>query len=313
MKAWIMRRGLVAAWLLLAMGAASAQTTLRVLLPPDGTAGLEAGADVQVLGLKAGTVRRIAFGPDRRLVAEIMLDQPEARDFIRQDSPVTVRSRLGGVGAAFLLIGRGDGPPLDWSRATLEARDEPSSNTAMLNLLEQIRDRAFPVLDDVGRVSRFVAVMVDRIERGEGSFGRLMNDDSFARSAEETARELSTLLRGGGQLVQRFDSLAIQAERLLAESGPNSTLPALMRRVDAALANLQSTTRDISRATQRLPQTVRNLEEGTGNVPGLLLQTQQTTRELELLLGQLRGMWLLGGSGPPAPEPRRPSAERLRP
>lgn len=284
-------------------------TTLRILLPPDGTGGLEAGADVQVLGLKAGTVQRISFGPQRRLIAEITIEQPEAREFIRRDSPILVRSRLGGVGAAFLFIGRGEGAPLDWNAATIEATTE----TSQLQVLEQLRDRALPVLEDIGRVSRFAARFVESAERGEGSFGRLLTDDQFARSAEETARELTALLRGGAQLVQRFDGLAAQAERLLAESGPNSSLPALMRRVDQALANLQTATRDVSRASQRLPQTVRNVEESTGNVPGVLLQTQQTTRELELLLTQLRGMWLLGGSGPPAPEARRPAAERLRP
>lgn len=288
---------------------AQGETRLRVLLPPDGTAGLEAGADVQVLGLKAGTVQRIAFAPGRRLVAEIVLTEPAARDFIRRDSPITIRSRMGGVGPGFLFIGRGDGAALDWSAATLEASAEPSQ----LQVLEQLRDRALPVLEDLGRVSRFAVRFVDGVERGEGSLGRLMADDQFARNAEAAAQELTTLLRGGAQLVQRFDGLAAQAERLMAESGPNATLPALMRRLDQALANLQQATRDVSRATQRLPQTVRNVEESTGNVPGLLLQTQQTTRELELLLTQLRGMWLLGGSGPPAPEPRRPAAERLRP
>jgi phospholipid/cholesterol/gamma-HCH transport system substrate-binding protein len=303
-------RLLAIALLLLPLAAlAQGGSMLRVLLPPEGTGGLEAGADVQVLGLKAGTVQRIAFGPQRRLVAEILIEQPEARDFIRRDSPITIRSRLGGVGAAFLFIGRGEGAPLDGSGATLEATSEPSQ----LQVLEQLRDRALPVLEDIGRVSRFAARFVESAERGEGSFGRLMTDDQFARNAEETARELTALLRGGAQLVQRFDGLAAQAERLMAENGPNGTLPALMRRVDQALANLQAATRDVSRASQRLPQTVRNVEESTGNVPGVLLQTQQTTRELELLLTQLRGMWLLGGSGPPPPEPRRPAAERLRP
>lgn len=303
--------GAVALALLLLPITALAQggVTLRILLPADGTGGLEAGADVQVLGLKAGTVQRIAFGPQRRLIADIIIEQAEARDFIRRDSPITIRSRLGGVGAAFLFIGQGEGPPLDWSAATIEARTEPSQ----LQVLEQLRDRALPVLEDLGRVSRFAVRFAEGVERGEGSFGRLMANDQFARNAEDTARELTALLRGGAQLVQRFDGLALQAERLMAESGPNSTLPALMRRVDQALANLQTATRDVSRAAQRLPQTVRNVEESTGNVPGVLLQTQQTTRELELLLTQLRGMWLLGGSGPPAPESRRPAAERLRP
>ena len=206
------------------LAVAQAPAVLRVVLPPDGTAGLEVGADVLVLGLKAGTVRRIAFGAQQRLLAEITLDQAEGRDFIRIDSPVTIRQRLGGVGAAYLFIGRGTGAALDWNAATLEAADEPSQSAALLQVLEQIRDRALPVLDDVGRISRFAGRFVESVERGEGSFGRLMTDDQFARSAEETARELTALLRGGSQLVQRFDGLAMQAERLMAESGPNSTL-----------------------------------------------------------------------------------------
>ncbi len=302
--------GLFCALLLLPLTAlAQGETRLRVILPPEGTAGLEAGADVQVLGLKAGSVQRITFAPGRRLIAEIVLTEPGARDFIRQDSPITIRSRMGGVGPGFLFIGPGEGAALDWNAATLEARAEPSQ----LQVLEQLRDRALPVLEDLGRVSRFAVRFVEGVERGEGSLGRLMADEQFARNAEAAAQELTALLRGGAGLVQRFDNLAAQAERLMAESGPNASLPALMRRVDQALANLQQATRDVSRATQRLPQTVRNVEESTGNVPGLLLQTQQTTRELELLLTQLRGMWLLGGSGPPPPEPRRPAAERLRP
>lgn len=306
-------RGLVFALALLpCMALAQADiggTRLRVILPLEGTAGLEAGAEVQVQGLKAGTVQHIAFGPQRRLVADILIEPPEARDFIRRDSPILIRARLGGVGSAYLFIGRGEGEALDWADATLEASPEPQQ----LQALEQLRDRALPVLEDMGRVFRFAATVVERAERGEGGFGRFLTDDQLARSVQETTQELTALLRGGTQLAQRFDALGAEAQRLMAESGQNGSLPALMRRVDQALANLQSATRDVSRATQRLPQTLRNVEESTGNVPGLLLQTQQTTRELELLLAQLRGIWLLGGSGPPPPEPRRPATERLRP
>jgi phospholipid/cholesterol/gamma-HCH transport system substrate-binding protein len=308
---WFLLLALVFA---VAPAVAQGPAMLRVLLPEDGTAGLEAGSEVQVLGLRAGTVRRIAFGPDRRLVAEVAIEEPAARDFIRRDSRLVVRQRAGGAGPAYLYIGRGSAAPLDWSAATLEAGGEPSSNAALLAVLEQIRDRAFPVLEDVGRVSRSIATLTDRAERGEGLIGRLLNDDRFARSAEDATREMAALIQGALRLVERIDGLAVQAERLMAESGgAGGSVPALMRRVEQTLANLERATRDVTRAAGRLPQTLRNVEEGTGTLPGVLLQTQQTTRELELLLGQLRGMWLLGGSGPPPPEPSRPSAERLRP
>jgi phospholipid/cholesterol/gamma-HCH transport system substrate-binding protein len=288
--------------------------TLRVILPAEGTDGLEAGADVLVLGLKAGTVRRIGFAPGRRLVAEVEIDQAEARDFIRRDSVVTLRHRRGGLGAAYLFIGRGEGEPLDWSAASLAAQAETNENAAMVALLTQLRDRALPVLDDVGRVARVVASEAERIERGDGALGRLLADDRLADMLQTVTGEVATLVQGGLQLIGRLDRVTAQAERLLSESsGGNGSLAALLRRVDQTLANLERATRDVTRASGRLPQTLRNVEDGTATLPGVLLQTQQTTRELELLLGQLRGLWLLGGSGPPPPEPSRPSVDRLRP
>ncbi len=283
-------------------------------MPQDGTEGLEAGADVLVLGLKAGTVRRIVFGPGGRLVAEVVIEDPGARDFIRRDSPVRLRQRRGGTGAAYLHLGRGAGAPLDWAAAALEAQAEPSENAELVALLSRLTDRALPVIEDVGRVVRVVAIEAERIDRGESPLGRLLNDESFTAGVATAMREVATLIQGGQRLVDRMDRIAVEAERLLSESGGGSgSLAALMRRVEQTLANLERATRDVTRASGRLPQTLRNVEDGTATLPGVLLQTQQATRELELLLSQLRGMWLLGGSGPPPPEPRRPGVDRLRP
>lgn len=298
---WRAGLALAALLLLLAQGALAQPVSFSVLLPEEGTAGLEAGAEVQVLGLRAGSVQRIGFGA-QRLVAEIRIEQPEARGFIRADSPVTIRERPGRP--AVLLIGRGMGAVLA-PDATLEATAAPGVEAQMLGVIEQLRGEAAPVLRDMGRITRFASGVLDQAERGRG--GALAADQGFAE-------EITALLRGGAQLVQRLDRIAAQAEQLMAEQGgANSSLPQLMRRVDQSLLTLQQATRDVQRASARLPQTVRNLEESTGGVPALLLQTQQATRELELLLAQLRGMWLLGGSGPPAPEATRPASERLRP
>jgi phospholipid/cholesterol/gamma-HCH transport system substrate-binding protein len=76
------------------------------------------------------------------------------------------------------------------------------------------------------------------------------------------------------------------------------------------VGNLQNASKDLARAAPRLPQIAQNVEGGTTNLGPLLSQTQVSLQELEKLLVQLRGLWLLGGSGPPPPEPRRlPSAE----
>lgn len=306
------------ALLLAGGGAAVAQApepAFRVALPREGAAGLRDGAAVEVLGVPAGRVRRILFGPQRRLIAEIELRDPAARDFVRRDSPVVIRQRRGAEGEVFLHVGPGDGPLADAAAAPLEALREPPPPDPATLLLDELRTRIFPIVEEIGRASRSVGAVAAQIERGEGSLGRLLHSDGLARTAEDAARDAASVVEATRRLVARLEGMAAEAERLLIESrGEGGTvLPGLVRRVEQLLATLHAAARDVNAATARLPRTLRNIEEGTGSLPGLLLQTQAMTRQLELLVTQLRGMWLLGGDGPPPREPARPPAERLRP
>jgi hypothetical protein len=62
-----------------------------------------------------------------------------------------------------------------------------------------------------------------------------------------------------------------------------------------------------------LPQIVRNAETASADLPALLTQIQITAMELEKLLVQVRGSWLLGGGSAAAPEPRRVPASNAQP
>lgn len=83
-------------------------TELRVLLPKTGSQGLSAGADVEVLGTRVGTVRQVVIEPSRRLYANVELDRA-ATDFIRRDSSAIIKKRYGIAGAAYLVITPGAG------------------------------------------------------------------------------------------------------------------------------------------------------------------------------------------------------------
>jgi phospholipid/cholesterol/gamma-HCH transport system substrate-binding protein len=288
-------------------------STLRILLPEQGVSGLSVGADMEVLGTKAGTVRRILFEQDRRMVAEVDVEE-QARSFIRRDSAAVIRRRYGVAGAAYLDVSRGTGPGLDWSFAVIEATSERAPTETVGAVLDELKAKVFPVLDDLHRSARSIATMLERMERGEGSIGRLLTDDAVARSVQDAAADSAAVVQGVARLVERVDGVVQEAERLVTQTGTTTgVIPSLLRRLDQAVASLQQVTRDIARTTPRLPQTVRNVEEGTANLPALLTQTQQTARELEMLMTQLRGLWLLGGGGTPPPGPGRPPAERLRP
>lgn len=282
---------------------------LTVLMPEEGgVAGLSAGSEAEVLGIRAGTVRRVVVAPEGRIRAELRIEE-QVRNFIRSDSVATVRRRFGVAGPAYLDIARGEGAPLDWGHyAVIEARVEAAATETAGALLEDLRRRVFPILDDLQRGTRAFADAAERLSKGEGTIGRLVADGTLAQEAEEAARRANALLATLDEAAGRIQGLAGSLSGTAGRSGPSEgSLPSVLLRADRTLALLERAARD-------LPRTTRNVREGTEPLPGVLVQAQQTALELERLAAQLRGHWLLGGNGAAEPRERpRPAADRVRP
>jgi phospholipid/cholesterol/gamma-HCH transport system substrate-binding protein len=286
---------------------------LRIVLPQSGVGGLAIGADIEVLGIQAGTVRRIVLNPDQQMYAEADIDE-QADAFIRRDSAAVIRRRFGLAGAAYVDISRGVGAPLDWRYAVIEATTERAPTDTISAMIDEIRQKVLPVLDDAKRTMDSIASVSEDLQKGRGTLGRLLTDDTLARRAEQTVGSVHDQVAAFEPVIARLDDVARQADELtrLAASGKEG-MPSLLRRVDTLLQDLQTATRNAARATPQLPQIARNVETGTANLPALLTQTQITAAQLEALLTQLRGSWLLGGGGDnPAPQTRLP-ATRLQP
>lgn len=284
---------------------------LRVLLPDDGVSGLAAGADLEVLGTRAGVVRRVVIAPGQRLYADVQLDH-QARDFIRRDSVATIRRRFGVAGAAYLDVSRGTGPPLDWDFAVIEAVSDRAPTETIGALIDEARDRILPIIEDAGRIVRSLANTLERVERGEGLLGRLVADDALATQLDAVLTEARSIVEGIQRVVGGVERITAEGERVATSLAGPQGVPALLRRSDQALADLQRVTRELARASPRVPAIARGVDESVQNLPALLLQAQATARELEALTVQLRTLWLLGGSSAPPPRERLP-AERIRP
>ncbi|TXL71596.1 MCE family protein [Vineibacter terrae] len=296
--------------------------TLRILLPEQGVAGLAVGAEVQVLGIRAGEVRRIVIDPSQRMHAEARIDD-QMTAFIRRDSQVVIRRQFGVAGAAYLDVSRGTGEAMDWGFAVLSAGTDRAPTDTIGQVVDELRARLIPLLDEVQKgVVAFTAVanrladpagpmqqtlasvagVTQRLERGDGAVGKLLFDDQMAKHVEAS-------LAATEETLVRARSLLTELER----STKDARIPALLQRTEAVLSALQTTTRNLARASPQIPQITQNVASSTEAVPSTLLQAQMTARELELLLGQLRHHWLLGGSAPPPPASRRAPAVEVRP
>jgi phospholipid/cholesterol/gamma-HCH transport system substrate-binding protein len=286
---------------------------LRIVLPETGVSGLSVGADVEVLGTHAGVIRRVVISPNQQMYAEAEIED-QARAFIRRDSQGTIRRRYGVAGAAFVDVSRGKGAELDWDYAVIQAVTERDPTESIGALIDQARQKIFPIQDDVGRSTKALADIMEHTQKGEGDVGRLLTDETIVRDVEAIVAKASGIVSDLGQLVSELQLAAGNVKNL--SQGINARdggVPGLLHRADVTLATLQQAMRDLALATQRAPQIVHSVELGARDLPGLLTQTQQTAHQLEELTIQLRGLWLLGGGGKASPQPTRLPTDEVRP
>jgi phospholipid/cholesterol/gamma-HCH transport system substrate-binding protein len=286
--------------------------TLRIVLPEDGTSGLSQGSEVQILGTRAGEIRRIIIDPSQRMHAEARIDS-QMKPFLRRDSQIVIRRQFGIAGNAYVDISRGHGAELDWGYAVLTAGTDRAPTDSIGQIVDEVHSRIVPILDELQKVAANIntavgpsgplrqtlqstASVAQRIERGEGSVGKLLTDDKMAT-------DLAATLAAAQEAVAHANGLIAELEK----NSKDARIPAILQRTDAILASLQVVTKNLAAASP-------NIASSADTVPALLLQTESTARELELLLGQLRHSWLLGGGGAAAPATsRRAPASEVRP
>lgn len=280
---------------------------LRLVLPDTGGAGLAAGGEVQILGTRAGVVRRVVLEPNQQMYALLDIDE-QATPFIRRDSTAVIRRTFGVAGAAFVDISRGTGEELDWSYAVIAATTERAPTDNISALIDELRAKIFPILDNAGRTTNALAEVVERVNRGEGNLGRLLVDDTLVREVETIAGEANLA-------VAKFNEILGEVQTVTRDvSGPEG-IAAVIDNVQNLVQNLDEIAKKIETAANSAPSIARKLDEVAGNLPAVLTQLQVTLQELDRLSAQLRTSWLLGGGGraPNAQEPATFSPSQVMP
>ena len=139
--------------------------------------GLKEGNYVRYAGIDAGTVDNINIVNDTTVVV-MMLLKKNVKPFIKEDGTASIGSD-GLMGDKLVVISPGSATaPLVKSGGTIKGAN-PVDVDRIINNLSKISDHAEELTSSLANV-------MTKINKGEGSFGRLVNDDKLVKNMEGT-------------------------------------------------------------------------------------------------------------------------------
>ncbi|GBR49154.1 MlaD family protein [Neokomagataea thailandica] len=268
------------------------ERTVHFVLPESGVAGLAVGDDIEVMGVRAGSVRRVDMNATGRMYAEGEIE-PQFAAFVRQDSQALIRHRFVVAGASYIAITRGQGADLDWGYAVLTAGVEPNPADVVAQTVNEVRAQLGPMLHNVRDITAQVDGMLVDLRAGKGSVGGLIAKDDTLRRADQMLDDVHVLLTNMKPIEGQLGGVMQQANR--------------------TLANARATTDALRKSMPQIQQTIGHANDTTAELPGMIVQAQATADSLRKLMEQLRGLWILGGHGSSGEGQQRLPARAVRP
>ncbi|HTL10525.1 MAG TPA: MlaD family protein [Chitinophagaceae bacterium] len=139
--------------------------------------GLKEGNYVRYAGINVGTVDNIAMVNDTTVMVSLIL-QKDIRPFIREDASASIGSD-GLMGDKLVIIAPG-------SYTAQLVKDGGVINAVNPVDVDRIVNNLSTISDNAAVLTGSLANVMSKINNGEGSFGRLVNDDKLVRNLEGT-------------------------------------------------------------------------------------------------------------------------------
>lgn len=149
--------------------------------------GLQVGNNIRFSGIVIGTVDNIAIINDSTVRVDMLIKQ-EVRRFIKSDSEVAIGSE-GLIGDRLIIISQGSfDAPLAREGEQLESV-EPVETDAIMSSLKVTAENAEVITQELAEI-------MTKINSGDGTLGRLIQDTTIARNINQTIINLKKSSKG---------------------------------------------------------------------------------------------------------------------
>jgi phospholipid/cholesterol/gamma-HCH transport system substrate-binding protein len=149
--------------------------------------GLQVGNIIRFSGISIGTVDNVAIINDSTVKVE-MLIKKEVQKFIRTDTKASVGSE-GIIGDKIVVLSQGNHGNKIVKEGQMIASSEPIETDAIMKSVKITADNAAVATAEI-------TVLLQKINKGEGTLGRLIQDKTMAENIDKTIVNLKKSSKG---------------------------------------------------------------------------------------------------------------------
>jgi len=249
--------------------------------------GLDVGADVRLAGIKAGRVEEVRLDGDRVRVAlaidhglTVKKDALARLDFRALSGERFVALTLGSPGAKPAETGDTlDGEtPASFADVVDQLSSVSQNVNDLVSSLNESTTRLFTTLADtveenrstLGATAEHLASVMDKLDRGTGTLGLLLNDPKLYDRATSTLGDVQHSVQQLGQVARNLNE-------------GQSTLGKLMSRDDGLYSQVRDTVDSLSVATRNVQEITDGLRAGEGTLGKALSDDTLYTESVDTL------------------------------
>jgi len=246
--------------------------------------GLRKGAPVWILGIEEGAVKSIKLSPAYGVVVTVSVNR-RALQFVSKDSHATIMT-MGLLGDKYVELSAGT-PQGESIRPGEMIKG--STEIGMRSVMETVG----VAIDRIGQFIERVDSLVTKIEQGQGTIAKFLNDPTLYNNLAEASRHLSEVLadvtnsRGTMKLLIEDPSLYNKA---LATA---SSMEEFSKKLNESAGTLKKLVEDpelygnLNKASSQLSSILEEIEKGKG-MAGTMIRDEELVKDLKGVIAEFR-------------------------
>lgn len=263
-------------------------------------AGLKNGSNILFNGVKVGIVKAIALQPGNKVLVNMQIEE-DAQKVIPKNAVVAIGSD-GMIGSKLLDISGGNLQAGYIQEGNTLQSAQGSSMEDMFAMLQANGGNLLEITGDLKQISR-------KILNGEGSVGKLINDDALANNVQALVNKLhvsannaQVLTRDVAAFTAKLEQPGTMTYSVLHDSVIFNRLRSTSRQLDAMAGNAQVIVNKLDHTADQLNNTnkpagmILNDEKTASELKAIIDNLQTGTERLNETLDALRHNFLLRGS-----------------